>query len=200
MENPISEYIANFPQNSNNIKNVWEEGKNAQKRAQAEYKVIRQLADDIFNQAKEQMSKFPTFDISRFQKLFTAATGGGDSAALLSLLPEQEINQRYNLNKFQSMNKKFHKQYDNRHKILKNEKQKMKIGKVVRNYEKWHNDMIGRWIKKNLPKVSRNDSSYELFGILPKFDPRFPFDRAFQLMDDLQSPDMFKFPSNNLHI
>ncbi|KAK6108048.1 hypothetical protein QQG55_30630 [Brugia pahangi] len=172
MKNPISEYIANFPQNSNNIKNLWKESENAQKRAQAEYKVIRELADEIFDQAK---------------KVFSAATGGYSGNG-------------YDLNPFQSMNDKFHKQSD-RHKILKNEKQKLKSGKVVRNYEKWHNDMIGHWIKKHLPKEPRNiDTSYELFGVLPKFDPRFPFDRAFKLMDDLQPPDMFKFSTNNFHI
>ncbi|VIO97585.1 Uncharacterized protein BM_BM17709 [Brugia malayi] len=187
MKNPINEYIANFPQNSNNIKNLWEESENAQKRAQAEYKVIRQLADEIFDQAKDEMSKLPTFDISRFQKVFSAATGGYSGNG-------------YDLNPFQSMNDKFHKQSD-RHKILKNEKQKLKSGKVVRNLEKWHNDMIGHWIKKHLPKEPRNnDTSYELFGALPKFDPRFPFDRAFKLMDDLQPPDMFKFSTNNFHI
>uniref|UniRef100_A0A1I7VR86 Uncharacterized protein n=1 Tax=Loa loa TaxID=7209 RepID=A0A1I7VR86_LOALO len=151
------------------------------------------------------MSRFPTFDVSRFQKVFSAVTGASIPLSEISASErEVDADMEYDPNRFQSMKgkesnhlQKYYTQYGRR-RILKNEGQK--VEKIVPNREKWRKYMIGRWIRNGSSKEPRNDVSYEMFGLLPKFDPRFPFDRAFKLMEDLQPPEMFKFPSASFYI
>ncbi|MCP9262676.1 hypothetical protein DINM_006035 [Dirofilaria immitis] len=78
--------------------------------------------------------------------------------------------------------------------IMKNGKQKMKANKeVMGNHGE---NAVRRWRKNGF----RNDASYQMFGTLLKFDPRFPFDRAYKLMESLRPPEIFKFPLNNFNI
>ncbi|VDO27318.1 unnamed protein product [Onchocerca flexuosa] len=180
LENRRNDYTTKFSHNSNNEHDhAWEESESARKHVQKEYEIVRQFADDVFNQAKKELSKLPTFDIPHFQKVFSAVTN--EPVLLSDFLFGREANPT------------LQGQYD-RHKIVTNGKQKMKADKeIMENHGK---NTVGRWSKN----VSRNDASYQMFGILPKFDPRFPFDRAYKLMKGLQPPEMFKFPLTSFHI
>ncbi|CAG9534766.1 unnamed protein product [Cercopithifilaria johnstoni] len=196
---------ANFPQTINNIymKNGWKENENARKRMQEEYEIIRQLVNDIFEQAQEEMSRYPTFDVSRFRKIFSSAT---DMSAPLSenYFSRRRENPTYDSDRFRSVkgkdkniHQKFHthssqKQY-NKHRMPENARHKIKTNKERLK------DMIRHLTNNGSLKQLRNDASYQLFGILPKFDPRFPFDRAYKLMDDLRPPEILKFPSINFN-
>lgn len=158
---------------------------------------------------QEQMSRFPTFDISRFQEVFSAVT------AVPAVLPENSLfrrgaNPEYDLNRFQSMEREdrnfqnFHeqplqKQYS-RHWIMKNDKQKMEANNEVgENRVGWYKDEVGRWTRNDPSKQYQNSVSYQILATLPKFDPRFPFDRAYKLMEGLRPPELFKFPSNRFY-
>uniref|UniRef100_A0A2K6W981 Uncharacterized protein n=1 Tax=Onchocerca volvulus TaxID=6282 RepID=A0A2K6W981_ONCVO len=178
LKNRRNDYTTKFSRNSNNehADYAWKESENARKHAQKEYEIVRQFAGDIFNQAKKELSKLPTFDIPHFQRVFSAV-----------------INEPVLLSDFLSGSETNPEQYD-RHKIKRNGKQKMKADKeIIENHGK---DTVGRWSENG----SRNDASYQMFGTLPKFDPRFPFDRAYKLMKGLQPPEMFKFPLTSFHI
>ncbi|KAM3717535.1 ATP synthase subunit alpha [Dirofilaria immitis] len=123
--------------NIKNAEDAWKESENTRRQAQKEYEIVRQFADDMFNQAKG---------------IYT------------------------------------------RRSIMKNGKQKMKANKeVMGNHGE---NAVRRWRKNGF----RNDASYQMFGTLLKFDPRFPFDRAYKLMESLRPPEIFKFPLNNFNI
>lgn len=138
------------------------------------------------------MSEFPTFDISRFQKIFSTVTG------ISAPLHENFFpgNQAYDSNRFQGQN--FHrpglqKQYDYRNRRLP----EIRNHKINRNKER-RKGIVREWNKNGSLKDSRNnDVSYQLFGKLPKFDPRFPFDRAYKLMENLKPLQIMQFPSIN---
>uniref|UniRef100_A0A915PN46 Uncharacterized protein n=1 Tax=Setaria digitata TaxID=48799 RepID=A0A915PN46_9BILA len=161
---------------------AWKEREGARRRVQAEYEIVRQLADDIFGQAEKQMSAFPTFDIPRFQQIFSMVT------AASSPLPKNSWSRA-----------------ERQHgKILKDRKRKLKDNdrEMVKNHENKLEDAVGESTEDGplKQKQSGYDASYRIFGILPKFDPRFPFDRAYKLMEGLQSPKLFKFPPINSFI
>uniref|UniRef100_A0A0R3S080 Uncharacterized protein n=1 Tax=Elaeophora elaphi TaxID=1147741 RepID=A0A0R3S080_9BILA len=169
-ENPN---IRNFPQKVSEVyvKKAWKESENARKRAQAEYEIVRQLADDIFDQA--QVLLFIVF----FKIL---------SAAADVLTPPSPENSFFG----SGMNPK---QYRKR-RMTKNARRKMRS-----DAEERKDITEKRWTRNGFLKQP-HDASYQLFGTLPKFDPRFPFDRAYKLMEGLRPSEILKLPSTNFHI
>ncbi|VDN07924.1 unnamed protein product [Thelazia callipaeda] len=171
--------------NINHIAAAIKESNDAQKRAQKEYETVRQLADEIFSQAEQQLSRFPTFDIPRFQQIF-----------LNEAISSPQLANKINLNKFPVMHKNHQNFAQNTHNKFKKKRNRRKdvrntehkIIKSAKKYEKLRNTNRKKWNKKK-----NADASYRMFGILPDFDPRFPFDRAYRLMEDLRPSELWEF-------
>ncbi|KAM3717537.1 Holliday junction branch migration complex subunit RuvA [Dirofilaria immitis] len=170
--------------NIKNAEDAWKESENTRRQAQKEYEIVRQFADDMFNQAK--ISRHLIFNADRISRAngkisnFRHSAPPEDTPVLLSegFLAGKVTNPGIYT----------------RRSIMKNGKQKMKANKeVMGNHGE---NAVRRWRKNGF----RNDASYQMFGTLLKFDPRFPFDRAYKLMESLRPPEIFKFPLNNFNI
>ncbi|VDK82011.1 unnamed protein product [Litomosoides sigmodontis] len=176
-------------------KNVWKESENARKCTQLEYEAVRRLANNMFKQAQDEIATFPVFDMSHFRKIFSAVIDHQSLPPLRgSPFSSGRTNPIYHKNGFQSMSGKDEKSSQERygeHRMSESSKHEMKIDK------KWLRDRTGQWTRNGFLREPRNDGSYQLFGTLPKFDPRFPLDRAYKLMEGLRPSETLKFPSIN---
>lgn len=140
---------------------------------------------------QEEMANFPAFDISHFQKIFSTVIGQSVPLRANSYFGST-ADPTYPKNfGFQSTKGKVRKLLHEQHGMSDNSKHEMEIDK------EWNK---GKWTRNRFLREPQNDVSYKLFGAMPKFDPRFPFDRAYKLMEDLQPPKTLKFPSIHFYI
>ncbi|VDK37845.1 unnamed protein product, partial [Gongylonema pulchrum] len=206
----IKSYITHPPKiiNAKQIKEAWEESNLARTRAQAEYEAIRQIADDIFEEAEEQLARFPAFDSSRFQNIFLAVTPASSS----SQQPENakisengrhvtiwvqndenfpgKLNNGYASNSLNSWVTNL-----KRNRMHERGDENIKIPRQFRVTRVENSDR-----QRGQNQLERESSNNRHFHVLPKFDPRFPFDRAYKLMEEFQVPVGFKFPTASDYI
>lgn len=146
------------------------------------------------------MSRFQTFDMSRFQQLFPSPTDATAS------LPENfitgngknlgdasgEFEASRNTDSPHVQRRVASRNTDSQH--VQRRVARNRVGKL-KNNQMSENMTEGRTGNGKVKKPKEDNANYGIFDTLPKFDPRFALDRAYRLMDALQPPDEFKLPS-----
>lgn len=157
---------------------------------------------------QEQLANFPAFDIPRFQKVFSTVT----AAPYLS--PQQSWSSKNDGYKFRTTNRnqsdeyfarKFHDDpTESQSNWLENSKKTDQMRRTNNEKVRFPMKMRENWKGKlnhgEALKHRERNSSHRRSDVLPKFDPRFPFDRAYKLLEDLRPPAIFKFPTASDYI